>query len=149
MSQVFFYKAWIMRADRRVCKEGTIQAKFPQDGLDLIVGLAVNEWKRPLLRVELYEVGVGGDLVATSSVSDRIDAVLDSHKGLDTGKLQNMRERREKLKQSDAAASHRVKTIVPERPAPQPGYHTWPSEIGKYETAPNFATLKLKEGAFK
>lgn len=147
--QVFFYKAWIMRDGERVEREGTIQAKFPMEALDKLSGYAVNEWKRPLLKVELYEINEGGALVATSTVSERIDAVLTTHKALGTGKVKHIVEARKKREE----ASHSVKP-VPQLPAPSKAKTPmtewgWMSQVGSYESMPNFATLKITEGAFK
>ena len=148
-NNVYFYKAWIMRDGQRVCREGTVQASVPMAALDTIANQAVNEWKRPLLRVELYEINDMGVLVATSTVHERIDAVLTTHKELGTGKCQRLikaREERKETKALPAPDSHGVKREPYVAPITD---WNWMSRIGIIDHVPSFATLKLNEGAFK
>jgi hypothetical protein len=139
--RTFFYKAYIKRADRRVCREGTLQAKWPMEALDKLAGYAINEWKKPLLRVEIFEINDGGELESVATVEERINTVLNTHKGLDTGQHKEAIKKREERK-----------ALPPPSPARTPvpvNSWDWMGKVGKYETAPSFATLKLQEGAFK
>jgi hypothetical protein len=149
MNQTYFYKAYIMRSDRRVCREGTIQAVYPDIALDKIVGLAVNEWKRPLLKIELFEIDAEGTLVATSTVQDRIGAVIESNRALGSKKFEALSEALDKRKdktERKALPPPPEKTVARSVPVTSTD---WVFKVGTYEQAPVFATLKLNEGAFK
>ena len=92
--QTFFYRAYIMRQDRKVCREGTLQEKYPLDALDRLVVMSTEVWKKPLIKIELYEMSRNGELVATSTTGDRINAVLATNAQLNPDKYKDMAERR-------------------------------------------------------
>lgn len=168
----FFFKAEILRTDRKVMREGTILAKFPLDALDAITAMAVNEWKRPLCRIELYEIKEGGLMVATSTVKDRVDAVLKSNEQLRPSKYKALREAREKRKNELAAETTGI-LVTPRTPTsgwneqgvwvgpsmkpaekhnsvpPHPDKYTWSADVGTLFQRENFAILKLNEGVQK
>jgi len=106
-NQTFFYKCYIQRNDRRVTREGTIQAPYPLDALDIMVDMAATKWKRPLLKIELYELDHNGELVATSTVGDRINAVLAVNAVVQPEKYADMAKRRKMA----VVASHPITKV--------------------------------------
>jgi hypothetical protein len=68
--QTYFYEVVLLRKDRKITRQGNIHAPFPLDALDMIVGMARDQWKRTLLSTKLYEIGNGGtlDLIAQTTV---------------------------------------------------------------------------------
>ena len=166
----FFFKATIFRKDRQVVREGTVMAQFPLGALDQITEKAVNEWKRPLIRVELYELHEDGVLVATSTVHQRVEAVLKSNEKLRPSKYKAIREAREQRRQEledESAAEAETNSgwneqgvwvgstpYVPSmKPSerkpfkpPHPETHTWMAKAGTLFQKESFAVLKLNDG---
>jgi len=170
----FYFKAEILRKDRKVMREGTVIDKFPLGALDQITELAVNEWKRPIIRIELYELKPGGEIVATSTVRDRVDAVLKTNEKLRPSKYKHIREAREKRRQEleDESASNMEtasgwneqgvwvgrldgysgpsmrpsENYATRTKPPHPEKFTWPAKAGSLFTKESFAVLKLKDG---
>lgn len=138
--QGFFYKAHIMRDGERVIREGVIHAKFPLDALDGIVKLSTETWRRPLTRIELYELGAGGELVATTTVNDRIDAVVKTHKILKTGKFKTLIDNREERKN----VTRVTKPKASEEPVKANEY-LWAANVGTRMYLPTFTV----SGEFK
>lgn len=103
--QVFFYRVRIMRDGEQAVREGIIRAAWPLDALDEVARMAVEDWKRPLQRIELYETDENGELLATTTIEERIDRVLQTHKELnpDSGMARmadRRKERKEELKKN-------------------------------------------------
>lgn len=167
--QKFFFKAEILRKDRKVLREGTVMARWPLEALDQITDLAVEEWKRPLIRIELFELHEDGVLVATSTVKDRVEAVLKSNEKLRPTKYRAIREARAKrledLNNESAAdmntesgwneqgiwvGKKEVPAMKPSESkffkAPHPEKHLWAAKAGKVFTKENFAVLRLNDG---
>jgi len=92
--QTFYYKAYIMRGNRKICREGSLQEKYPLDALDRIVAMSTDVWEKPLVKIELYEISKNGELVATSTTGDRINAVLATNAKLNPSKFKSIAERR-------------------------------------------------------
>jgi hypothetical protein len=144
-NQTFFYKAYIKRDDRRVMREGTIQAPYPLDALDMMVDMAAKQWKRPLLKIELFELSKDGVLVATSTVGDRINAVLAVNAVLEPDKYADMAKRRKMA----VIASHPIKPdlpvkIVTSKPVEDNEYN-WFQRHGSAYSARVFPVLKKYE----
>lgn len=58
----YFFSAVVKRGVVRVSREGGINANSPGEAMDEIERIADNEWSLPLVRCDLYEVGLGGEL---------------------------------------------------------------------------------------
>lgn len=70
-TKAFFYQAYILRDQQQVCRMGTVIAQFPLDALDNIVRMAEEEWKRVLVKIELFDRDNSGDhyMVATTTMN--------------------------------------------------------------------------------
>lgn len=149
MLNKYFYKAWIVRKDRKVCREGSVEGKFPLNALDAITEMAIKEWKRPIVRIELYEIAEDGVLVATSTVKDRVNAVLITNEKLRPSKYKSIREaRKKKLEEEEDALCGLGPTTTPSmKPAesykpPHPDLYTWHSKVSTLFTKERFNRMK-------
>jgi hypothetical protein len=129
--QTFYYKAWILRDnDLKALREGTLIEKYPVDALDRLVDMSVNLWKRPLVKIELYETQ-NGVLVASITVGDRVNAVLEANSVLRPDKFKNIERKK-----------HEPVTRVTPKPLPATPY-SWAWECGDLYTARTFSTYRM------
>lgn len=153
----FWFRAWVLRKNKntqieeRVERAGAINAKWPMDALDLVAHMAVDLWKVPLLKIELYEMHEGGELVASTSSKMRINTVLKTHRELDTGQYKNIEERRKLAVEAGYPPKKEVTgNVIVTTPTRKETLEltewTWCSRVGTYFTPMVFATLKLDEG---
>jgi hypothetical protein len=126
--QVFFYRVRIMRDGNPAIREGILRAAWPLEALDEIARMAIEDWKRPLQRIELYETDENGELIATTTIDERIDRVLETHKKLkpDSG-IARIAERREKRKEEPNEVPKSSVTLSKKRPLTE---WNWSAECG-------------------
>lgn len=122
--QVFFYRVKINRTSGPATREGTIVTKYPTDALDDILKMAVDVWKTPLIKIELYEIDKNGALVATTTVGEKVDRVLESHKRLRPNTVAaRLAEQRDKRKE-------KAKEEVKKSPTPNTNTWDWNLKVG-------------------
>lgn len=106
--------------------------------------MSIEEWKRPLQKIELFETDKHGELVATTTVGERLDRVLNTHRALKPeGGIAKMAERREKR----AKPEQKPKTTYT---PPPPKYDrmtewNWSAEVGNRYVPMSFACPSFKE----
>lgn len=147
---VYFYRVKILREVEgggtvTATREGTLMAPWPLTALDEITRMAVEEWKRPLQKIELYETDEHGELVATTTLGDRIDSILATHKALrPASSIAKMADRREENK---AKPKVKLKAQTPHKtttPAKLSVWN-WSAECGSRYTPRSFTCPDMEK----
>jgi hypothetical protein len=143
----YHFKCEVIRKDRKVTREGYVEAKWPMDALDQIVEMAVETWQRPLVKIELFELMQGGELVARTTIGERVNAVLATNERLRPSKYKHIREARERRAEEAERRGPALKPSEMYQPKkPHPQKWTWAGECGTNFVVGSYAVLKLRDG---
>lgn len=73
--KTYYYAAYIWREQRKVLRQGTINAESPLEGIDRVYEIGKTQWKRTVLEVTIMDP-VSGEMLATSKIGEKVEKNL-------------------------------------------------------------------------
>lgn len=127
-SKSWYYSVQIQREGHIVTRQGNVHAPWPLQALDEIQRMARDEWNRPLVHIDLYDLSCKPmELVATTDFGDA---------GGRTTAFHHTSETKKQLPKVVGEVSHGVKK-------PNDDWRFYGGDIGEPYKAPSYATLKI------
>lgn len=142
-SQTYYFIATILRGDKRIKRQGTIGAVTALEAMDAIVSMAENNWRRPIVNIELYEIVDGAmEIVMTSVIGEKHqrDKLAAQTVPPKEEVVQRKKDRYEEEDDNYAAWQGFI------MPTTSNSNGFYPASIGSPVYDETFATFKLNEG---